>query len=131
MWMILFGFVAIVPGLYLSARLCWVPQCVLYENAGALQAIQWSWDRTRGQVWLIFLSFVLPLIVLILVAISTGRAVELWSLVVPASGLIAGLAEQTVWLTILAGAVLVGVTNTMLYLRTVLEHEPFAGLPRR
>lgn len=75
---LLVGFVLLViPGIYLSVRLSFVFYAVMIENQSALDAIQRSWQLTKGHWWLLFwslfiivITLTIPIFVLTFLAMS-------------------------------------------------------------
>lgn len=55
----------VLPGIYLGIRLQFFGQCIVEEDAGAVQALKQSWALTKGQ----FLPLLLLLLAQILIAI--------------------------------------------------------------
>lgn len=76
------GFVClIVPGVYLGARLIWVPYYVLeHEEAGIADAFKWSWRATDGRVLeLVGLAF-MAVVVMVVAMIACGILLGLFGL---------------------------------------------------
>ncbi len=46
----------VLPGIYLSLRLSFASNILVVEKTGVLDAIQMSWERTRGWLWRIFIT---------------------------------------------------------------------------
>jgi|SRR5579871_475316 len=74
------GFVLlIVPGIFLATRLAFATFFIVDEGAGPIEAIQRSWDMTRGHFWQLFLFGIvvvilncLGLLILLVGVLATG-----------------------------------------------------------
>jgi uncharacterized membrane protein len=64
---VIIGFILlIIPGIFLAVRLSLVPYIVVDEGLGPFQAIEASWNRTRGNFWMLFLAGLLGIVCIII-----------------------------------------------------------------
>jgi len=74
LWLILIpAFIClIIPGIYLSIRLCFIYYALMIENRGAIDALSRSWSLTKGYWGQIFLAFLMLGLVVALPAFILG-----------------------------------------------------------